>query len=76
MENAVNGILVENADISVGVDIHFKGLELKAVFIRLIVKRNRAKVRQIGLWTDSRILGNHDRNFVTFVLIWKGFNVG
>lgn len=76
VENAVDGIFVENTDVSVCVYIHFERLKFKAMFIRLIVKSNRPKVRQIGFGTDSRILWNHNRNFVAFVLVWKGLNVG
>lgn len=75
LEDAVDGIFVENSDVSVGVDIHFKRLEFKTLFIRLIVKSNSSKVWEVGLGTDRRIFRNDDRNFVTFILIWKGFNV-
>lgn len=76
LENAIDGIFVKNADVSVGVDVHFERLELQALFIRFIVKSDRPKVGQIGLGTDRRVLGNHDRNFISVVLVWKGFNVG
>ncbi len=75
-ENAVDRILIEYADISVGMNIHFEGFELQAMLIRFIVESNRSKIWQIGLRADGRILGNYDCNFVSCVLVWEGFNIG
>lgn len=75
LEDAVDGIFVENTDVSIGVDIHFECFELKALFIRFVVKSNRSKVREIGLGADRRIFRNDNRNFIALVLVWKGFNV-
>lgn len=75
MKDAVHGIFVINADVSIGVDIHFERLELEAGLVRLVVKGNRAEVRQIGLGADGRVFRNDDRDLVSLVLIGERFDV-
>ena len=74
LEDAVDGILIEDAEISVRVDIHFECLELKAFFVRHVVERDGAEIGQIGFGTDRRVFGNLNRDLVAFILIGKGFN--
>lgn len=75
MQNSVHGIFIKNANISISVDIHFECFELKAGFVRFVVKGDGAKVRQIGLGADSRVLRNDNRDFISLVLIGKRLDV-
>ena len=75
LEDAVYGVFIEDAEIAVGVDVHFECLQLKAFLIRHVVQRDRAEIRQIRLGADRRVFGNLDRDLVPFILIRKGFNL-
>ncbi len=74
MKDSVDGILVKDAEVTVGVDVHFERFQLKTFFIRHVVQRNGAEVGQVGLGANRRVLGNLDRNLISLVLIRERFN--
>ena len=75
VKDPIDSIFIENAEIAVGMDIHFERFQLKTFFIGHVVQRDNPEVRQVCFWTNRRILGDLDGNFVAFILIWEGFDV-
>ena len=75
LKDPIHGILIEDAEITVGMDVHFECLEFKAFFVRHVVQRDRAEIRQIRFGANGCVLWNLDRDLVTFILVWKGFDL-
>jgi len=73
VENPVDGIFIKDTQIAVGVDVHLEGFQLKTISVGHVVQRDHPEVRQIGFWTDRRILGNLNRDFITLILIRERF---
>lgn len=73
MENPVDGIFIKDPEIAVGVDVHLERFQLETCFIGHVVQRDRPEVWQISFWTDRRILGNLNRDFITLILIRERF---
>src|SRR5439155_25775381 len=68
-QNSVHGILVEDADVAVGVDIQFQGLQLHAQLVRHIDDADRAKVGEPGLGADGRVFRHLDGDLIALELI-------
>ena len=75
MQNAVDGIFVEDAEISVRMEIHFQGLQLQTLLVRHVVQRDGAEIRQAGLWADCGIFRDLDGDFVPLVLVLECFDI-
>lgn len=75
MKDAVDGVLVKDAEIPVGVDIHFERFEFETGFVGHVVQRDGAEIRQIRLGANRRVLGNLDRDLIALILVWKGFDL-
>ncbi len=75
VEDSVDGIFVEDAEIPVGVDVHFEGFQLKTCFIRHVMQCNGSEVRQVSLWTNRCVLRDLNRNFIFLVLIREGLDI-
>ena len=60
LQDAVDGILVEDAEIAVGVDVHLQGFEFEAVLVRHVGDADRAEVGQAGLGADGGVLRHLD----------------
>ena len=76
LKDAIDGILVENSYISVGMNVHFESLKLEAILVWLVAKGDSSEVRQVGLRTYGCVLWYDDCNFVSLVLTGECFNVG
>lgn len=76
VKDAVDGVLVKDAEIPVGVDIHFERFEFEAGFVGHVVQRDGAEIRQIRFGANRRVLWNFDGNFISLVLIGEGFDLG
>jgi len=76
LEDAVDGILVENSYISVGMDVRFESLQLEAMLVWFVVKGDSSEVRQVGLGANGCVFWDDDCNFVSLILIGKCLNVG
>jgi len=74
LEDAIHGIFIEDAQIPVGVDVHFECLKLKAFFVRHVMQRDGAEIRQICFGTNGCVLWNLDRDLVAFILVRKSFD--
>ena len=75
VEDSVDGIFVEDAEIPVGVDVHFERFQLKTFFIRHVMQCNGSEVRQVSLWTNRCVLRDLNRNFIFLVLIREGLDI-
>ncbi len=75
MKDAVDGVLVKDAEIPVGVDIHFERFEFEAGFVGHVVQRDGAEIRQIRFGANRRVLWNFDGNFISLILIREGFDL-
>ena len=75
VEDSVDGIFVEDAEISVGVDVHFERFQLKAFFVRHVMQCNGSKVRQVSFWTNCCVLGDLNRDFIFLILIREGLDI-
>ena len=75
VEDSVDGIFVEDAEIPVGVDVHFERFQLKTFFIRHVVQCNGPEVRQVSFWTNRCVLGDLNRNFISLILIREGLDI-
>jgi len=75
LEDSVDGIFVEDAEIPVGVDVHFERFQLKTFFIRHVMQCNGSEVRQVSFWTNRCVLGDLNRNFISLVLIREGLDI-
>ena len=76
LKDAIDGILVENSYISVGMNVHFESLKLEAILVWLVAKGDSSEVRQVGLGTNGCVLWDDDCNFVSLILIGECLNVG
>lgn len=76
LKDSVDGIFVENAEITVGVDVQFERFQLKTFSIRHVVQCNGSEIRQVGFGANRRVLGDLNRNFISLVLIREGLDVG
>lgn len=76
MEDAIDGIFVENSDVSVGMDIHFERFELEAMLVGFVVKGDGSEVGQIRLRANGGVFGDDDRDVVSLVLVGEGLNIG
>ena len=66
MEDSVDGIFVEDAEIPVGVDVHFKRFQLKAFFVRHVVQGNGPEVRQVGFGTNRCTRGFQSCSYLLY----------
>jgi len=75
-KNAVDGVLVEDAQVSVFLDVHFQGLQFQALPIRAILNRDCSEVRQSGLGANGGVFRIDDSDVVTGKLVRPAFNRG
>ncbi len=76
VKDSVDGIFIEDAEIAVGMDIHFERFQLKAFFVGHIVQRNGSEVRQVGFGANRGVFGDLNRNFVSLILVRESLDVG
>ena len=76
MQDAVDGIFIKDAEISISMEIHFQRLQLQALLVRHIVHGDSAEIWKAGLWADRCIFWDLDGDFVALVLVRECFNVG
>src|SRR5271166_5255497 len=73
LEHFVDGIFIENAQIAIGEQVHFQGLELDAILARLVLNGNDAEVGQAGLGANRRVFGKSSGDDVARKLVGPGF---
>jgi len=76
VEDLVDDVLLKDAEVAVGEEIFFEGLQLEAGLARHVSDGDAAKVRQTGLGTDAGELGIVDEDFVGAELVAPGFDGG
>lgn len=76
LKDSVDRIFVEDAEITVGVDVQFERFQLKTFFIGHVVQCNGSEVRQVGFGANRCVLGDLNRNFISLILIREGLDVG
>jgi len=76
VKDAIDGIFVENSDVSIGMDVHFERFELEAMLVGFVVKGNGSEVGQIRFRANGGVFGDDDRDVVSLVLVGEGLNIG
>ena len=76
MEDSVHGILIENAHVSVGMDVHFEGFEFEALLVRHVMQSDYPEIGKPCFRANRGVLGDFDDDVVALVLVWPRFNVG
>ena len=76
LKDSVDGIFIEDAEITVGMDVHFKRFQFKTFFVRHVVQCNGPEVRQVGFGTNRCVLGDLNRNLISLILIREGLDFG
>lgn len=76
VEDAIDGIFVENSNVSIGMDVHFERFELEAMFVGFVVKGDSSEVGQIRLRANGGVFGDDDRDVVSLVLVGESLNIG
>ena len=69
VQNAIDGIFVEDTQVAVGINIHLERFQFEAFFIRHVMNGNGSEIWQTGLGTDGGIFRNLDRDLIALVLI-------
>src|SRR5690606_14490700 len=72
VEQAIDDVLVEDADVPERGDVELEGLELDAASIGNVVDRDRREIRKPGLRTDAIELGDLDADLVIAIRILIG----
>ena len=76
LKDSVDGIFVENAEITVGVDVQFECFQLETFLIRHVVQCNGSEIRQVGFGANRCILRDLNRNLISLILIRESLDVG
>ena len=76
VQNAINGVFVEDAKGTVSEDVVLERLELQAPLGRQVVNRDRPEIGQAGPGADGRVLWEGDGDLVARILVGPGFNGG
>ena len=75
-QNPIHGILVENADIPVRLEIHLQGFQFQTQLVGNVFDGDGSEIRQPGFRADRGVFGHFDRDFVVGKLILPAFDVG
>ena len=75
-EHFVYGIFVKNAQIAVGEEIHFEGLEFDAGFAWFILNGDNAEIRESRLGANRRVFGEASGNDIAGILVGPGLQGG
>jgi hypothetical protein len=74
LQHAVYNVLLKDPQIAVGLQIFLIGFQFEADFVRLVTKRDDAKIRQACLRANRCKLRIVDNNLVSRKLIGPGFD--
>jgi hypothetical protein len=74
VEDLVDDVLLEDAEVTVGEEIFLEGFELEAGLAGHVADRDATEVGKAGLGTDRGELGVVDEDLVGFELIAPGFD--
>jgi hypothetical protein len=74
-KNAINRILVEDAEAAVGRDVFLQGFKLKAPLIWNIAHVERAKIRQAGSRANGCVFWKDDFDFIIRILIFPALDL-
>ena len=72
-QNFVDGVFVEDAEISVAMDITLECFEFEATFVWDIRQMNGSEIRQAGFGTDRGVFRYFNGDDVARVLVGPGF---
>ena len=75
VEDLVDDVLLEDAEVTVGEEVFLEGLELKAGLARHVANGDAAEVGEAGLGADTGELGtdDFDGEFTPGAGVWKRF---
>ena len=76
VENLVDGVFVEDAEVAIGEEIHFQGFELDAIFFGHVLNGDGAEVGEAGLGADGGVFWKPRGDDVAGELIGPGFQRG
>ncbi len=72
-QNFVDGVFIEDAEISVSVNIILERFELDAGLVWYVGELDSAKVRQACFWANGGVFRDFNGNVVSGVLVGPGF---
>jgi hypothetical protein len=75
-KDSVDGVFVEDAEVAIGEEIHFQGLELDAGFLGHVLDGDGAEVGEAGFGADGRVFWKARGDDVAGELIGPGFERG
>jgi len=76
VEDLVDDVFLEDAEVAVGEEVLLEGLELEAGLAGHVADGDAAKVGEAGLGADGGELGVVDEDLVGFELVAPGFDGG
>ena len=76
VEDFVNGVFVEDAEVAIGEEIHFEGFELDTIFFGQVLDGDGAEVGEAGLGADGGVFGEARGDDVAGKLVGPGFERG
>jgi hypothetical protein len=74
VEDLVDDVLLEDAEVAVGEEVFLEGLQLEAGLARHVANGDAAEVGEAGFGADGGELGVVDQDLVGFELVAPGFN--
>src|SRR5436853_7760827 len=74
LEDPIDGVLVEDAEVAIGMDVHLQRFEFEAFLVRHVPYCNSSKIRKCSLGADGRVLRNFDGDLIALILIGERFN--
>jgi len=74
LEDAIDDVLIEDAQVPVGQEVFFQGFQFQDARLRLVINGQGPEIRQAGLRTDRGELRDLDLDLVTGELVGKGID--
>ena len=74
VKDLVDDVFLEDAEVAVGEEVLFEGLELEAALAGHVANGEAAEVREAGLGADGGELGVVDEDFIGLELVLPGFD--
>src|SRR5579883_777279 len=75
-QHAVDDVLLKDAQVAVGEQVHLVGFELEAVAVRHVAQHELAEIGQTGLGAHGSELVGNDFDFVIGILVGPGLDLG